>query len=86
MTRPYTVFLHLEVTEALRSFSRHERDGILRLAHSLARNPFQSGDFRETDARGRANEVKLVRELAVVYYVDDADSEVRLLEVRRVDR
>ncbi len=85
MTRSYSVFLHLEVTEALRSLGRGERDRILRFAHSLALDPFQSGDFREEDDRGRANEVKIVSRLAVVYYVDNADSEIRVLEVRRVD-
>lgn len=85
MIEPYSVFLHLEVTEALRSLRRSERDGIGRFAHSLARNPFQPGDFQEDDALGRANEVKIVGKLAVVYYIDNADCEVRILEVRRAD-
>ncbi len=84
MIRPYSVFLHLEVTEALRSLGRSERDAVLRFAHSLARDPFQTGDFREQDDQGRANEVKIVSRLAIVYYADNADSEVRVLEVRRV--
>ena len=84
MIRPYSVFLHLEATETLRSLDRSERDGVLRLAHSLTADPFQPGDFREEDDRGRSNEVKIVGSLAVVYYFDNADSEVRVLEVRRV--
>ncbi len=44
MTRSYSVFLHLEVTEALRSLGRGERDRILRFANSLALDPFQSGE------------------------------------------
>ncbi len=86
MIRPYSVFLHLEVTEALRSLDRSERDKVLRFAHSLAPNPFQPGNFREEDDRGRTNEIKFVGRLAVVYYVDNAESEVRLLEVRPADR
>ncbi len=84
MTRPYSVFLHLEVTEALRSLDRSERDRVFRFAHVLAANPFQPGDFREKDLWGRTNEVKIIGDLAVVYYVDNADSEVRILEARRV--
>ena len=83
MIEPYSVFLHLEVTEELRSLRRLERDAILQLAHSLGRNPFQSADFQEADDRGRVNNVKLVGKLAVVYYIDNADSEVRILDVRR---
>jgi hypothetical protein len=83
MIRPYSVFLHLEVAETLRSLRRSERDRVLRFAHLLSRDPFQSGDFQETDDRGRTNEVKILRNLALVYYSDHAGSEVRLLEVRR---
>ncbi len=86
MTRSYSVFLHLEVTEALRVLSPPKRDRALRFAHALAANPFQSGDFQEKDHLGRANEVKIVGTLAVVYYVDNADAEVRILEIRPVDR
>ncbi len=86
MIRPYSVFLHLEATEALRSQGHSERDRVLQLARSLARDPFQPGDFQEEDDRRRANEVRIVGRLAVVYYVDDADSEVRILEVRPADR
>ena len=32
-----------------------------------------------------ANEVKIVSRMAVVYYIDNADREVRILEVRRAD-
>jgi len=85
MTRPYSVFLHLEVTEALRSLPRREVEGFLRFAQSLARDPFQPGDFQEYDDRHRANDVKVIGRLAVVYYVDNADREVRVLEVRRAD-
>lgn len=84
MIRPYAVFLHLEVTETVRSLDRPERAGFLRFAHALAENPFRPGDFREEDHLGRQNEVAIVSGLAVIYYVDDANSEVRILEVRRV--
>ena len=83
MIEPYSVFLHLEVTEALHSLRRPELDAVLRLARSLGRNPFQAADFQEVDDHGRANNVKLIGKLAVVYYTDNADGEVRILDVRR---
>ena len=82
MTAPYSVFLHLDATEALRSLRRTECDRVTRFAHSLARDPFQPGDFQERDERHRANEVRIVGRVAVVYYADHADREVRILEVR----
>lgn len=85
MIEPYSVFLRLEVTEELRSLDDSERDRVLRFVHVLARNPFQPGDFQEKDDQGRFNEVKIVGRLATVYYVDNADREVRILEVRQAD-
>ena len=85
MMEPYAVFLHLEVAETLSSVRPRDRDKILQFIHSLSRDPFQAGDFRGHDSRGRANEVKLVDILAVIFYVNHADREVRILEVRRSD-
>jgi mRNA-degrading endonuclease RelE of RelBE toxin-antitoxin system len=80
---PYSVFLHLDATEALRTLRRSECDRVTRFAHSLTRDPFQPGDFQEHDEWNRANEVRIVGRVAVVYYVDHADREVRILEVRQ---
>ncbi len=85
MIRPYSVFLRLEAAEEVRSLRGSERDRILRFIHSLAGDPFQPGDFQEKDDQSRSNEVKIVGRLAAVYYVDNADREVRILAVRRAD-
>lgn len=85
MIDSYSVFLHLEVTETLRSLRDAERDRVLRFFHSLTSNPFQSGDFQEVDDRSRTNQVKIIGKLGVVFYTDNADREVRILEVRRAD-
>lgn len=83
MIEPYSALLHLEVTETLQALRRSERDRVLRFLHSLTLNPFQAGDFQEYDELRRANEVKILGRLAIVYYVDNADREVRILEIRR---
>ncbi len=80
--RPYFVSLRIEAVEAARALPRRDREKIYRFAHSLADNPFQSSDSTEHDRLGRLREIKIIAGLAVVYHVDDADREVRILDVR----
>ncbi len=79
---PYFVSLRIEAIEASRALSRRERERIYRFAHSLAENPFQPSDKKEYDSQGRLREIKIIAGLAVVYHVDDADREARILDVR----
>ncbi len=80
--RPYFVSLRIEAVEASRTLTRRDREKIYRFAHSLADNPFQSSDTTEYDRQGRLREIKIVAGLAVVYHVDNADREVRIVDVR----
>lgn len=84
MIKPYSVFLHLEVTDSLQALKRSEREQILLFIRSLARDPFQSGDFQQSDESGRVNEAKLVGRFAVFFYTDNADAEVRIVQIRQV--
>lgn len=83
--RPYSVSLRIEAVEASRNLTRRDREKIYRLAHSLADDPFQSSDDTEYDSQGRLREIKIVAGLAVVYHVDNADREVRILDLKPVD-
>ncbi len=80
--KPYFVSLRIEAVEASRGLTRRDREKIYRFAHSLARNPFQPSDNTEYDSQGRLREIKIIAGLAVIYHVDDADREVRILDVR----
>jgi mRNA-degrading endonuclease YafQ of YafQ-DinJ toxin-antitoxin module len=82
MIRPYSVFLRIDTIEALRERRQRDRDGVFRFARSLAENPFQASDYREHDSRGRSREIKIIGDLAIVYHVDNAEQEIRILDVR----
>jgi len=79
---PYAVSLRIEAVDDIRDLNRREREGIYRFIRSLADNPFQPTDYTEQDSQGRPREIKIVAALAVVYHVDHADREVRVLDVR----
>ncbi len=80
--KPYSVSLRIEAVEASRMLARRDREKIYRFAHSLANNPFQSGDNTGYDSQGRLRKIKIVAGLSVIYHVDDADREVRILDIR----
>lgn len=79
---PYSVYFRIEAVESLRHLSGIQRDRIIRLARALAENPFQRGNSRESDATGRPREIKIIGRLSVVYDVDNAEKEVRIIDIR----
>jgi len=81
MIAPYSVFVHLEAAEVARDLEGSDRDQIFHFARSLANNPFLESDRREQDRQGRPRDVKIVGRWAIVYHVDHAESEVRILAI-----
>jgi hypothetical protein len=82
----YEVYLRRESMDFLRRCSRKERDLLLGLLESLAKDPFQKGDFSESDKAGRAVEVLIFRGYAIVYWADHAVKEVKITDIRSADR
>ena len=59
---------------------RRQRDRLLDQLRRMAKSPFVSGDYRETDARGVALEVALFDdEYLVTRHADHAVKEVRIV-------
>ena len=82
--RPYDVFLHHSLlTCAPRSGNQRQR--IMDFVRGLATDPFQQGDFKDSDPAGRSIEVKVVGRVAVSYYADHAAREVKIVNIQPAD-
>jgi hypothetical protein len=77
--------LHEEAWGALAASARLRQRRLLRLLDELRGDPFRSGDFREVDAYGRANEVLLVDEWLVTFWCDHAAREIRIVRLEKAD-
>lgn len=62
-----------------------ERQRLLTWMERLAEHPSRTGDFTERGSDGRAWQVAVVAAHAVVWWVDDAVCEVKVVVVRPAD-
>ena len=85
MPFPYQVWLRQTAYEYLDSLDFAERQRLLVWIERLAGHPFRNGDFTERGADGRAWQVAVVAAHAVVWWVDDAVCEVKVVAIRPAD-
>jgi len=74
-----------EAVCAFTALSLRRRNHLLRAFDSLARLPWQKGDYRESGASGRIYEIKLVGETLVTWWTDHAAKEVRIVRIEPVE-
>jgi len=51
----------------------------------LAKAPSSSGDFQEIDDSGRQHESKVIEDMIVTWWVDQAVREIRIVEVEPIE-
>lgn len=78
----YSVYVESHIAESLADLKPRERDPLLRLFNKLRTNPFMEGDYAEHDEIGRPIHVLIIGRHAVVFWVDHAVREVKILDVR----
>ena len=61
-----------------------ERQELLRIFHALGQNPFQTGDYAQKTASLRTLQVKRFGKWLVTYWPSHADTELRIVEVKRL--
>lgn len=83
---PYSVFLRLEAAEAIRTIRGAQRSRIVAFIDSLAKDPFQVGDYTEQDESDRNIEIQVIGQHAVIFWSDHAVKEVKVVDIRRADR
>lgn len=83
--RPYRVYIN---QEALVSAPRSgpSRKAVMDFIHSLASDPYSTGDFAEKDEVGRTVYVKLAGRFAITFWADHAVSEVKVTHIKLADK
>ena len=78
----YSVFLASGVVELLPGLKLRERTQLMRLFNRFRSDPFVEGDYTERDDIGRLMQVLVVGRHAIVFWVDHAVKEVKVLDLR----
>jgi len=86
MPSDYTLFLRVEAGRAFQSLRGEERRRLEQFFDALQERPGQLGDAYLRDHGGRRVEVKYVGRFRVVYWVDHAVKEVKVLKLEPLTR
>ena len=83
--RPYQVYIN---QEALVSAPRSgpSRKAVMDFIHSLASDPYSTGDFDEKDEVGQTLYDKLAGRFAITFWADHAVSEVKVTHIKLADK
>ncbi len=82
----YRHVLDYEVSEAILSISRLQREELVVIFRLLANDPFLQGDSSFRDTLGRQIQKRRFGRWCVSYWTDHAVSEVRILGVQQISR
>ncbi len=82
----YRLLVSIEVIEFLERLPGKTREPLRRAIHGIGGNPSGWSDAIDHDAVGRRMQIAIVGEYALVYWVDEADQHVKILDIHAADR
>lgn len=81
----YRVYLHLDLLEAMPK-QRVARERILRFLRTLGADPFTAGDFSQQDKSLRTQQVKILGDHAITWWVAHPDKTVIIVDISLADQ
>ncbi len=85
MKLSYEVFVRYEIYHTLEAIPDSDRERFLRFFELLENDPFQEGDYSESDRSGRQYQIKIIGKRALYYWSDHAEKEVRVVDLVDAD-
>lgn len=82
----FEVLLTLRAINFLKQCKKPDRERIENRIALLQTDYHSLSEFEETDANGRLNDVTIVQQYAIHYWIDPADEHVKVLDIRNADR
>ncbi len=82
----YTLFIAVDVLEFIERLPRKTRLGLRAAIIEIGENPIELSDATEYDSIGRMVQITVVGDYALIYWIDDADQHVKVLDIHSADR
>jgi len=82
----YRLLVSIEVIEFIERLPAKTREALRRAIHAIGRDPFGRSDALDRDANGRRMQIAVVGDYALMYWVDEADQHVKVLDIHAADR
>ena len=82
----YRLLVSIEVIEFIERLPGKTRESLRRAIHAIGRDPLGRSDALDYDAIGRRMQIAVVGDYALMYWVDEADQHVKILDIHASDR
>lgn len=82
----YRLLIDLEVIGVLQALPASRRRNLLNHFREIQRYPAGRSDYIDNDAQGRRVDVSVADGFAIYYWIDEADQQVKILEVIAADK
>lgn len=81
----YRLLVSIEVIGFIERLPAKTREAFRRAIHTIARDPLGRSDALDRDATGRRMHIAVVGDYALMYWVDEADQHVKVLDIHAAD-
>lgn len=82
----YRLLVSIEVIDFIERLPVKTREAIRNAIHSIGRDPLGRSDALDRDATGRRMQIAVIGDYALMYWVDEADQHVKVLDIHAADR
>jgi mRNA-degrading endonuclease RelE of RelBE toxin-antitoxin system len=82
----YRLLIDIEVVEFLERLPSRTRQALRNAIKAIGSDPFGCSDAVDFDGSGRRMQISIVGDYALMYWVDEADGHVKILDIHAADR
>ncbi len=82
----YRLLISIEVVEFVERLPNKPRSAIRSLIEAIGNDPLGRSDAEDFDDTGRLLQIAIIGDYALMYWIDDADRHVKILDIHAADR
>jgi mRNA-degrading endonuclease RelE of RelBE toxin-antitoxin system len=82
----YRLLISIEVVEFVERLPNQPRSAIRSLIEAIGTDPLGRSDAEDYDDIGRLLQIAIIGDYALMYWIDDADRHVKILDIHAADR
>ncbi|MES2922263.1 MAG: hypothetical protein V4819_11995 [Verrucomicrobiota bacterium] len=82
----YRLLISIEVVEFIERLPSRNRKALRNVIDGIGRDPMGRSDAEDYDDIGRRLEIAIAGDFAFTYWIDDADRQVKILDIHSADR
>ena len=82
----YRLLVSIEVVEFVERLPTRSKKAIRHFISSIEEDPLRCSEATEYDGIGRLLHIAIIGDFALMYWIDDADCHVKILDIHAADR